>query len=87
MTFTVQTLAAKWSCSAKHIYELIESGKLKHFKIGETRGIRISDDEVKRWEGQEKDAKHTDPEMSSLAGQPAIGRRISRLAKLSNVRG
>lgn len=47
---TIKTLAERWDSSTRHVYNLIRDGKLKSFKIGTTRGIRISETEVERWE-------------------------------------
>lgn len=54
MPYTVKTLAKRWSCSDKHVYNLIAGGQLKSFAIGLKRGTRISDAEVQRWEEKEK---------------------------------
>ncbi len=47
---TIKSLADRWDSSTRHVYNLIRDGKLKSFKIGTTRGIRISETEVERWE-------------------------------------
>jgi excisionase family DNA binding protein len=39
--FTIETLANRWNCSENHIRNLINSGKLPHFRIG-PKLIRIS---------------------------------------------
>lgn len=38
---TVNQVKARLSCSRTHVYNMIENGKLKAFKIGEIRGVRI----------------------------------------------
>lgn len=38
---TPATLAAEWGCSKSHVYALIHSGQLEHFKLGD-RLIRIT---------------------------------------------
>ncbi len=50
--YTVSSLAAKWRCSPKQVYELVRSGQLAAFMIGRKRGIRISAQEVSTWENQ-----------------------------------
>lgn len=32
--YTPDTLAAEWQCSAKHVRKLIQSGKLRAFRLG-----------------------------------------------------
>ena len=49
--WSVKRLAVAWDCSRSAIYEMIEVGELQTFPIGK-RGIRISDQEKKRWEGR-----------------------------------
>ncbi len=51
MAYSVKALADRWDCSQRHIYKLIDSGRLRSFSIGSSRkGTRISDEEVVRWE-------------------------------------
>jgi excisionase family DNA binding protein len=47
--FTPQSLADRWECSPAFVYRLIADGKLKPFRLG-GKLIRISVDEVLRWE-------------------------------------
>lgn len=49
--FTVDDLAAHWSCSADVIYALLRQKKLKGFKLGNT--WRITAREVDRFENNE----------------------------------
>lgn len=42
-------LAARWNCSRQNIYNMIDSGQLKGFKIGNRNRILLS--EVNRIEG------------------------------------
>ena len=49
--WSVKRLAEAWDCSRSVIYEMIDGGELQTFLIGR-RGIRISDQEKQRWEGQ-----------------------------------
>lgn len=59
MAHTVKSLAEHWRCSRRHVYNLIDTGQLKAFSIG-TRGKRISDEEVERWEKSEREATPTE---------------------------
>lgn len=49
--FTVDSLAAHWSCSADVIYDLLRKKQLKGFKLGSS--WRISAKEVDRFENTE----------------------------------
>lgn len=49
MPYSVKSLAERWDCSRDHIYTLIQERRLKTFSIGR-RCIRVSDEEVQRWE-------------------------------------
>lgn len=49
--FTVDSLAAHWSCSADVIYDLLRKKQLKGFKLGHS--WRISAKEVDRFENNE----------------------------------
>lgn len=49
---TVARVAERWQTSEAQVYQLIKSGSLKSFKIG-TRGIRVSESELQRWESGE----------------------------------
>lgn len=49
--WSVRRLAAAWDCSPRHIYDLIDSGQLKAFAIGE-RSLRITDEEKRRCESK-----------------------------------
>ena len=46
--FTVEELAERWKCAPLTIYSMLQSGKLKGFKLG--RGIRIAREAVERYE-------------------------------------
>ena len=48
--WSVKKLAERWDCSPRHVYNLIDAGKLRAFSIGE-RSLRITDEERARWEG------------------------------------
>lgn len=61
--YTVKRLATDWGCSARTIYSLIDAGDLVAFSIGK-RGLRISEDEVQRW--QNANSRRTKTENSPL---------------------
>lgn len=46
--FSPRSLAQRWGCSAATIRNLVNSGQLKHFKVGTK--IRVPFGEVERWE-------------------------------------
>jgi len=46
--FTVAELAERWKCIPLTIYRMVESGKLKCFRLGQ--GIRIPREAVERYE-------------------------------------
>ena len=46
--FSVNDLASRWNCNPMSVYRLVESGKIKCFRIG--RAIRIAKAEVERYE-------------------------------------
>jgi excisionase family DNA binding protein len=50
---TVSGVAARWQTSEAQVYQLIRVGHLKAFKIGRTRGLRVSETELQRWENGE----------------------------------
>jgi excisionase family DNA binding protein len=43
---TINQVSARLSCSRAHVYNMIESGRLPAFKIGEKRGFRIYERDV-----------------------------------------
>jgi len=50
--FTVDSLAERWLCSQMSVYRLVESGKLKCFRVGQA--IRIPREVVERYERGEE---------------------------------
>lgn len=46
--YTVKDLASRWQCAELTVYNMIQSGKLKAFKLG--RGVRIPREAVERYE-------------------------------------
>lgn len=48
--FTIETLAAHWSCSESFVRNLIKDGKLNYFRLGIL--IRIKPEEVEKFECQ-----------------------------------
>lgn len=85
MPYSVKALAERWQCSPRHIYDLIDAGKLSTFSIGSKRGTRISDAEVERWESGEK--RHTETETSSSGSREDGGLPIGAIRALASVRG
>ena len=49
--YTLAELAERWRCKIKTIYNMVESGKLRAFKVG--REYRVKAAEVLRFEGGE----------------------------------
>jgi len=47
--YTVESLAEHLKCSKRTIYNLINTGKIRPFRIGK-RGLRITAEEVERWQ-------------------------------------
>ena len=47
--YTPQELAERWSCNPHTVYNLINAGELKTFRVG--RQIRVTAEEVRRYEG------------------------------------
>ncbi|NOU05318.1 MAG: hypothetical protein HOO99_03965 [Hyphomicrobiaceae bacterium] len=95
--YTVARLAAEWGCSRMHIYNLIDVGKLKSFSISQDdsavnkngvpsrKGTRILEQEVKRWEDEQRRTA-TASETLSSDDTRASGSQISKLAKSGSVR-
>jgi predicted DNA-binding protein YlxM (UPF0122 family) len=59
MAYSVKSLADKWEVTEQHLYDMIRRGDLATFKIGLKRGLRISDEEVQRWESGAKSLTET----------------------------
>lgn len=68
---TVAQLAERWSCSRRHIYNLIERGELHIFRAGGTLR-RISAREIARWEsgGSHTESDHTGSDTSTDKPSP-----------------
>lgn len=49
--YTIKALAQRWQVHYSTIYRLIQSGKLKTFKVGDQ--VRITAEEVRRFENNE----------------------------------
>lgn len=49
---TVGEIAQRWRCNPTTVYALLQSGKLKGFKLG--RGVRVARAEVERYERGEQ---------------------------------
>lgn len=67
--YSPATLADRWSCSAEKVRGMLRSGELRGFRSG--RSLRISAEEVARFEGG------PDDQPSSEATQPALHVPIS----------
>lgn len=52
-SLTVAGIAEKWQISTAQVYRMIHEGRLRAFKIGKSRGYRVSMLEVERWESGE----------------------------------
>lgn len=50
--FTVEELAERWKCSQMSVYRMVESEKLKCFRVG--HAIRIPREAVERYERGEE---------------------------------
>lgn len=72
-TYTVQDLAAAWSCSTGQVYALIRRGELRAFRIGRRRGLRITQGEVDRWEEESAKRLVESEELSSETDTPFSG--------------
>jgi excisionase family DNA binding protein len=41
--FSVPQVAARWGCSARHVYDLVARGELGHLRIGALIRVRLED--------------------------------------------
>jgi excisionase family DNA binding protein len=86
--YSPATLADRWGCSKDMVYDLINGGKLRYFRVGK-RLIRISAEEVIRWEEEQstnsassKDDTSSHGRMRERVGDAAIDSvRASRQPK------
>jgi len=46
--YSVKTLAGMLDCSPRHVYDLIESGQIRAFRLGK-RALRVTEGELQRW--------------------------------------
>lgn len=81
--YSVKRLSQLWDCSPKHIYNLIDEGKLRAFSIGR-RGLRVSVDEVERWE-RENGLSRTETAITSSADEATGGLPTYAMKALASV--
>ena len=84
--YTAKSLAAHWSCSVRQIYDLIEEGELTAFGIGK-RGLRITEEEVRRWEGRDARTNRIELENTPSDGVVTSPLPISAIRSLVAVKG
>lgn len=82
MAHSVKSLAKRWDCSRKTVYNLIDAGNLRAFSIG-PRGTRITDEEIERWEG----LQNTVAETLASDVRADIGLQTGAIRALASVRG
>jgi excisionase family DNA binding protein len=58
--FSPKTLAKRWGCSPQFVHKLIRTSKLKAFKLG-GKLLRISAEEVRRWEETSPPTETSEP--------------------------
>ncbi len=46
----IKTVAARLDCSARHVYRLVDEGKLPAIRVGERRGLRIDESDLLAYE-------------------------------------
>ncbi|MGD9643896.1 MAG: helix-turn-helix domain-containing protein [Elusimicrobiales bacterium] len=46
---TVKKVMAKLDCSKTFAYELIKKGELKHVRLGDVKGLRVTEKSVERY--------------------------------------
>ena len=68
--YSVATLAERWGCSRRHIYNLIERGELHIFRAGGTLR-RISAAEVARWESAGDPTRSEVTDLDILTDRPS----------------
>ena len=68
--FTPQMLAERWGCSRQHVHDLIKQRQLRAFRIG-TKLLRVSAEEVARWEAQNTGSGSSMTDTSSSGGRQA----------------
>ncbi len=74
MVMTVSELAKRWNCSRKHVYKMRNDGKLQMFCIGESKGWRITDAEIEKFERAYMNKTQADLEPAGDDERPNVGR-------------
>lgn len=74
--YSPATLAARWGCSRQHVHDLIKGGELRAFRIG-SKLLRISAEEVARWEAQSTGLESSKDSSSSRGGRGADAAAIA----------
>uniref|UniRef100_I2Q2Q2 DNA-binding protein, excisionase family n=1 Tax=Desulfovibrio sp. U5L TaxID=596152 RepID=I2Q2Q2_9BACT len=46
---TVQKVMTRLDCSRSFVYKLISGGKLKHVRLGDVKGMRVTEKSVERY--------------------------------------
>ena len=46
----IKAVAARLDCTEKHVYRLIDQGKLPAIRVGERRGLRIDESDLLAYE-------------------------------------
>lgn len=71
-SLTVAQFAQRYRCSREHVYKLIDRGELSYHLIGETRGVRIEEEEANRWY-ESKKRTNKKPDEPQEGDQPRLG--------------
>lgn len=80
--FTPKTLAERWECSDKHVRNLIRSGQLPAFRLGE-KLVRILKADVEQFERDQQMHPHVLSEQSETQARSLPLRQESALSQLA----
>jgi excisionase family DNA binding protein len=80
--FTPRTLAEHWECSDKHVRNLISSGQLPAFRLGE-KLVRILRADVEQFERDQQMHQPVQPEQSETQARSLPLRQKSALSQLA----
>ena len=84
--YSVKSLAQRWECSTRHVYDLISEGEITTFCLGKNkRGLRIRWEEVKRWESARESRTETENTLlvSERAARPLPVSALKAVARAS----